>query len=69
VFRRGLRPSGQRGEAEFAVDVVLVDVEQELVEHTVGAFEFQDVIGGHRKAAAPFPESPLETAGSSRVAP
>ena len=37
---------GPWGGAEFAVDFVLVGVDQELVEQTVGPFEFVDVIGG-----------------------
>ena len=45
VFGAGLVTCGGRSGAQFAVDFVLVDVGQELVEQTVGAFEFQDAVG------------------------
>ena len=45
VLGAGLVTSGCRRGAEFAVDFMLVDVGQELVEQTVGAFEFQDAVG------------------------
>ena len=37
------------GGAQFAVDFVLVGVDQELVEQPVGAIEFVDVIGGQER--------------------
>ena len=40
VFREGLLAGEVRGGAQFAVDFVLVDVWEELVEQLVGAFEF-----------------------------
>ena len=43
-FGAGLLPSGGWGGAEFAMDFMLVDVGQELVEQAVSAFEFQDAV-------------------------
>ena len=50
-----LLPGGVRGGPEFAVDFVLVGVGQGLVEQAVGAFEFEDLVGGQegRKALLP----------------
>jgi histidinol-phosphate/aromatic aminotransferase/cobyric acid decarboxylase-like protein len=45
VFGAGLETCGCRSGADFAVDFMLVDVGQELVEQTVSAFEFQDAVG------------------------
>src|ERR1035441_7399551 len=45
VFGAGLVTCGGWSGAEFTVDLVLVDVGQELVEQTVGVFEFQDAVG------------------------
>jgi hypothetical protein len=44
VFGAGLVTCGGWSGAEFTVDLVLVDVGQELVEQTVGVFEFQDAV-------------------------
>lgn len=44
VFGTGLLTCGCWSGAQFAVDFMLVDVGQELVEQTVGAFEFQDAV-------------------------
>ena len=46
-FSKSLSFGGIRGGAEFAVDFVLVGVDQELVEQPVGGFEFVNVIGCH----------------------
>ena len=43
------------GGAEFAVDFVLIGVDQELVEQPVGGFEFEDVIGGEQWREAFLP--------------
>jgi hypothetical protein len=43
------------GGAEFAVDFVLVGVDQELVEQPVGGFEFEDMIGGEQWRQAFLP--------------
>jgi hypothetical protein len=54
-FGQGLSLGGVRGGAEFTMDFVLVDVGQELVEQTVGPFEFADVIGGQQWGQAFLP--------------
>lgn len=48
-FGEGLFPGGVRGGAEFAMDFVLVDVGEELVEPAVGPFEFAEVIGRQQR--------------------
>ena len=60
VFGAGLVTCGGWSGAEFTVDLVLVDVGQELVEQTVGAFEFQDAVGRQegRQAFLPVNEAP-----------
>jgi hypothetical protein len=45
LFGQGLRAGGVGWGARFAVDFVLFDVGQQLVEPAVGAFQFPDVIG------------------------
>ena len=47
-FGEGLGFGGMRCGAEFAVDFVLIDVGEELIEQTVGPLEFEDVIGGEK---------------------
>jgi hypothetical protein len=69
----GLRAGGVRGGAEFAMDFVLVDVGQELVEEAVGPFEFKDLVGGQewREAFLPVVVAALDFAfglGCGRVA-
>lgn len=54
-FGEGLCSGGVRGGAEFAMDFVLVDVGQELVEQAVGAFEFADMVGGQQWGQAFLP--------------
>lgn len=49
VLGESLLTGGVRGGAQFAVDFVLVDVRQELVEEAVGAFQFQDAVGGQER--------------------
>ena len=44
-----------RGGAPFTMDFVLVDVGQELVEQTVGPFEFVDAVGGQQWGQAFLP--------------
>ena len=48
-FCEGLCSGSVRGGAEFAVDFMLVGVEQELVEQVIGTFEFADVIGSQQR--------------------
>ena len=54
-FGEGLGLGRLGGGAQFAVDFVLVGVDQELVEQPVGAFEFVDVIGGQERREAFLP--------------
>ena len=54
LFVQGLLPCGVRGDPQLPVDFVLVGVGQELVEQEVGAFEFEDVIGGQQGAEGRF---------------
>lgn len=61
------------GGAQFAVDFVLVGVDQELVEQPVGAGEFADVVGGQqwREAFLPVVVAALDFAfglGCGRIA-
>ena len=56
VLRQGLLPGGVRGGAQFAVDFVLVDVWEELVEQPVGTFEFEDLICGQEWRQTFLPE-------------
>ena len=42
----GLVAGGAGSEAEFAVDFMLVDVGEELVEETIGAVEFAEAVSG-----------------------
>ena len=44
-----------RGGAEFTMDFVLVGVNEELVEQTVGSFEFADLVGGEERREAFLP--------------
>lgn len=53
--RPGLLPRGVWGGAQFAVEFMLVDVRQELVEQAVGAFEFADLVGGQQGREAFLP--------------
>ena len=48
-FSERLGARGEGGDAQFAVDFVLVGVGQELVEQTVGAFQLQDAVGGQER--------------------
>lgn len=48
-FGPGLVPGGLGRGAQFAVDFVLVDVGQQLVEPPVGAGEFADLVGGQQR--------------------
>ena len=48
-FGEGLRFGGVGSGVEFAVDFVLVGVDQELVEQPVGGLEFKDVVGGQER--------------------
>jgi len=52
----GLLACGVRGGAQLAVDFMLVDVGQELIEEAVGPFEFQDIICGQEGRQAFLPE-------------
>ena len=54
-FGAGLLPSGGWGGAEFAMDFLLVDVGQELVEQAVSAFEFQVAVRGQEGRQAVLP--------------
>ena len=54
-FGAGLGARGMRGEAQFAVDFMLVGVGQELVEQAVGSFQFQDAVGGQERGQAFLP--------------
>ena len=54
-FGQRLGARGARGEPEFAVDFVGVDVGQELVEQAVGSFQFQDAVGGQERGQALLP--------------
>jgi hypothetical protein len=56
VLGDGLLPGGVRGGAQFAVDFVLVDVWEELVEQPVGTFEFEDLVGGQKGRQTFLPE-------------
>ena len=72
-FGAGSCSGGVRGGAEFAMDFVLVDMGQELVEEAVGPFEFKDLVGGQewREAFLPVIVAPLDFAfglGCGRVA-
>jgi len=62
VFGAGLETCGGRSGAEFAVDFMLVDVGQELVEQAVGAFEFQDAVSRQegRQAFLPVVMTPFD---------
>ena len=64
VFGAGLVTGGGRSGADFAVDFMLVDVGQELVEQAVGAFEFQDAVGRQegRQAFLPVVKTPFDFA-------
>jgi len=44
----GLLPGGVGSGAQFAVDFVLIDMRQELIQELVGAVEFQDPVGGQQ---------------------
>ena len=44
----GLLPDGVRRGAQFAVDFVLIDMRQELIQEFVGPLEFQDAVGGQQ---------------------
>ena len=55
IFRESLGACGVRGGPEFAVDFMLVGVRQELVEQAVGAFQFQDAVGGQERGQALLP--------------
>ena len=48
-FGESLGAGGVRGGAEFAMDFMLVDVGQELIEQVVGPFEFADDIGRQQR--------------------
>ena len=52
---QSLLASGVGGSAQFAVDFVLVDVGQELVEQAVGAVQFEDLVGGQQRGQAFLP--------------
>ena len=54
-FKESLLPGGVRSGAGFAVDFVLVDVRQELVEQAVGTCKFADLIGGQERQEAFLP--------------
>ena len=54
-FPAGLAVCGVRGGGEFAVEFVLVDVGQELVEQAVGRDEFTDAVGGEERGEAFLP--------------
>ena len=54
-FCEGLLVGGMGCHAEFAVDFVLVGVEQEWVEELVGVGEFEDVVGGQERDEAFLP--------------
>jgi hypothetical protein len=55
VFGEGLRAGGVGRLAEFAMDFVLVDMGQELVEEVVGGGEVVDLIGGQERGQAFLP--------------
>jgi len=54
-FGQGLLAGGVWGGAQFAVDFVLVDVREELVEEAVGADDLKDVVGGQEGRQAFLP--------------
>ncbi len=56
VFRQGLLPGDVRSGVQFAVDFVLVDVWEELVEQPVGPFEFEDLGRGQEWRQTFLPE-------------
>ena len=47
-FGESFGSGGVWGGAEFAMDFMLVDVGQELIQQAVGTFEFADVVGGQQ---------------------
>jgi len=54
-FGAGLSFGGLGCGAKFAMDFVLIGVDQELVEEPIGPFEFEDVIGGEQWREAFLP--------------
>ena len=44
----GLLPGGLWGGAQFAVDFVLIDMGEELIQELVGPFEFRDAVSGQQ---------------------
>ena len=55
VFSQSQGASGVWGDAQFAMDFVVVGVEEELVEQVVGSFDLEDVIGGQERGQAFLP--------------
>jgi len=55
VFGQGLSACGAWSGVQFAMDFVLVGMEQELVEQAVGSFQFEDVIGREQWGQAFLP--------------
>ena len=54
-FGEGLLPGGVWGGAEFPMDFVLIGMGQQLIEQTVGTFEFENAIGGQQRGQAFLP--------------
>ena len=48
LIGEGLLPGGVWGGAQFAVDFVLIDMRQELIQELVGPVEFHDAVGGEQ---------------------
>jgi hypothetical protein len=55
VFGQSSGASGVRGSAQFAMDFVLVGMEQELIEEAVGPLQIEDIIGGEQWGQAFLP--------------
>jgi len=55
VLSQRLAAGGVRGGAQFAMDLVLVGMEQKLVQQAVGSFQFEDVIGSEQWGQAFLP--------------
>jgi hypothetical protein len=55
-FGKGLNSGSLRGGAQFAMDLIEIDVGQELIQQFIGLFEVADVIGSEQGRQALLPE-------------
>jgi len=55
VLSQGLGECSLWGGAQFAMDLVLIGMEPELVQEAVGSFQVQDVISGQERGQAFLP--------------